>query len=85
MGGFNFNRRQCIRALKKSGFYIGNKRRGIHDKFYPPEAIAEHLTGAQPRFIMVPRGSELHCQPEIISELRKMGGEDLVKRFRDCL
>lgn len=34
---------------------------------------------------MIPRHRELHCQSEIISELRKMGGEDLVNRFKENL
>ncbi len=85
MGELNFTTRQCIQALKKLGFLLGNKRFGKHDKFYPPPAIAEQLTGMQPRFIMIPRHSDLHCQSEIVSELRVMGGDVLVEKFKALL
>lgn len=81
MGEKDFNRKECIRALQKLGFHLGNKRRGRHDKFYPPKDIEGRITGLQPRFIMVPRHTELHCQSEILSELRKMGGEALASNF----
>ncbi|EKD33148.1 MAG: hypothetical protein ACD_76C00085G0011 [uncultured bacterium] len=85
MGELNFNTKQCIRALKRLGFYIGNKRSGRHDKFYPSKEIADLLTGVQPRFIMIPRHRDLHCQSEIVSELRKMGGDSLVEKFNENL
>ena len=34
---------------------------------------------------MVPRHTELHCQPEIIRELRTMGGDELVEAFKHNL
>ncbi len=82
MGELNFNTKQCIRALKRLGFSLSNKRNGRHDKFEPPKEIADSLIGLQPRFIMVPRHRELHCQSEIISELRTMGGDELIKKFK---
>lgn len=85
MGEMNFNRRQCIRALKKLGFFLCNKRFGRHDKFCPPQEMSQQLSGAQPRFIMVPRHNELHCQSEIISELKVMGGGILVEKFNELL
>ncbi len=85
MGGKDFSRAKCIRALKKLGFYLGNKRKGKHDKFYPPQVIAAQLVGQQPRFIMVPRHAQLHCQNEILSELQKMGGSRLVDDFMEKL
>ena len=85
MGEWDFNTRECVRALAKLGFYLGNKRNGKHDKYYPPDKIAEKLEGKQSRFIMIPRHSELHCQKLIISELKAMGGEDLVAAFKKLI
>lgn len=85
MGEANFNRKQCIRALAKLGFFLGNKRRGNHDKYCPPSEISVRLSGIAPRFIMVPRHNELHCQNEILAELFAMGGEDLIKKFKELL
>lgn len=85
MGGYNFSRKQCIRALIKLGFFLKNKRSGRHDKYEPPQNILNNLSGNHPKFIMVPRHNELHCQNEIIGELKMMGGEDLVKRFTEFL
>jgi hypothetical protein len=67
------------------GFFLSNKRNGRHDKFEPPKVIADTLVGRQPRFIMIPRHRELHCQSEIISELRAMGGDELVASFKKNL
>ncbi|MBI2551185.1 hypothetical protein HYV73_02455 [Candidatus Uhrbacteria bacterium] len=78
MGEWNFNTRQCIRALKRLGFFLCNKRHGRHDKLCPPQTILNRLTG----LIMIPRHSKLHCQSEIVAELRKMGSELLVERFK---
>jgi hypothetical protein len=85
VGELNFNTKQCIRSLKRLGFYLSNKRSGRHDKFEPPKTIADKLIGLQPKFIMIPRHRELHCQPEIISELRAMGGDELVASFKQNL
>jgi predicted RNA binding protein YcfA (HicA-like mRNA interferase family) len=84
VGEWNFTTQQCIRALTQLGFLLGN-RRGKHDKYFPPKTIADKLAGTQPRFIMVPRHRDLHCQHEIVSEIRKMGGTDLVERFKNFL
>ena len=67
------------------GFYLGNKRSGQHDKFYPPDEIGKKLGAAQSHFIMVPRHHELRCQRLIISELRAMGGDELVARFKNSI
>ena len=85
MGEFNFNTRQCIRSLRRLGFVLSNKRHGRHDKYLAPLEIANRLQTDQPRFIMVPRHTELHCQPEIIRELRTMGGDELVEAFKHNL
>jgi hypothetical protein len=85
MGEANFNRKQCIRALTKLGFFLGNKRRGKHDKYFPPPEIAVRLSGIAPRFVMVPRHNTLHCQNEIIGELAVMGGEELTKKFKELV
>lgn len=75
MGEWNFNRKQCIRALLRLGFFIDNKRSGKHDKYRAPMTC-------NPPFIMIPRHNDLHCQNAIIAELEKMGGEKLVNDFR---
>lgn len=85
MGEWNFNTRQCIRALLKLGFILGNKRSGQHDKYYPPAEIQKKLNAKQSHFIMVPRHNDLHCQNLIVSELKAMGGDDLVNAFRKLL
>lgn len=77
----NFNRRRCIRALKKLGFKKVNIRRGKHDKFVPPQSIVS----ANPPFIMIPRHRNLYCQNEIIKELYKMGDSLLVEEFKSYL
>lgn len=79
MGENTFNKRQCIRALQKLGFYLDNKRSGKHDKYKSP------IPNINPCFIMVPRHNEIHCQDQIISELEKMGGAELVNKFREYL
>jgi len=76
MGGNTFNRRQCVRALTKLGFFLDNKRSGKHDKYRAP------FTNANPPFIMVPRHNEIYCQDEIVKELGRMGGEGLVEKFK---
>lgn len=78
MGEANFNRRQCVRALARLGFTLTNRRFGVHDKYKAPFM-------ANPQFIMVPRHKDIHCQQAILRELKKMGGEDLEKRFLDNL
>ena len=81
MGVNNFNRKQCVKALQKLGFVLLKNRKGNHDKFIPPE----NLKPCNPPFIMIPRHKNLHCQNAIIKELQAMGGEDLVKNFRETL
>ncbi len=34
---------------------------------------------------MIPRHNELHCQQDILDELKAMGGEDLKNRFIENL
>ena len=85
MGEANFNRRQCIRALAKLGFYLDNKRSGRHDKYRPPPEIQKNVKPPQPPFIMVPRHNDLHCQTEIMTELMNMGGENLLNEFKKYL
>ena len=76
MGGWTFNRRQCNRALRKLGFFLSNQRSGKHDKYYAPFSC-------DPPFIMVPRHNQLHCQDEIVAEVFKMGGRELVDKFKE--
>ncbi len=79
MGENSFSRKRCIHALLKLGFLLDNKRSGKHDKYRAP------FFGANPPFIMIPRHKHIHCQDEIIKELEKMGGKDLVEKFRQNL
>jgi hypothetical protein len=83
MGLDNFNRKQCIRALKKLGFYLDNGRSGMHDKFCFPENCSVS-SGCRP-FIMIPRHNELRLQRQIIQELKNIGGDQLVDAFRRLL
>lgn len=83
MGDCNFNKRQCIRALKKLGFYLSNDRRGDHDKYNFPDHY-ETVAGYRP-FVMVPRHNELKVQHKIIKELRVIGGDELVEKFTRLL
>lgn len=88
MGKGNFNQRQCIKALKRIGFFISpNQRKGKHFKYLPPDEIIEKIKTDMnvPKFIMIPRGKELHVQDLILKELKTMGGDDLVRKFLDNL
>jgi hypothetical protein len=75
MGEYDFNRRECVRALLTLGFRESSSRRGNHDKFFAP------FPNANPPFIMVPRHRTLHCQKAILKELKRMGGDNFVSRF----
>jgi len=58
-----------------------SQRHGKHSKFAaPPQYQKGNFI-----FIMLPRHNKLRCQDEIIKELRKMGGEELVEKFRKSL
>lgn len=83
MGITNFNRKQCIKALKRLGFTESLSRRGNHDKFLPPKQL--NIKAGQPPFIMVPRHKDLHCQSAILKELKAMGGDQLTQAFLDNL
>ena len=47
MGKNDFNRRQCIRALKKLGFEEKSSRRGSHDKFVVPKCFLKNRQSNQ--------------------------------------
>ena len=83
MGELNFNKRQCVGALKKLGFCLDNDRRGIHDKYSFPSSYAIPA-GFRP-FIMIPRHNELKLQHKIIKELKSVGGDELVEKFMSLL
>lgn len=83
--GGTFNRHACIKALKKIGFWRKKTRRGSHDKYVAPEQYLQDNNSRQPPFIMIPRSRVLHCQYEILKELKNLGGEELVKKFKDLL
>ncbi|MCG2697597.1 hypothetical protein L6307_00655 [Candidatus Parcubacteria bacterium] len=80
-----FKRNRCILALIKLGFTRKKTRRGMHDKYVPPQKYLEIKIENQPPFIMIPRSRNLHCQPEIVKELRNLGGDELVKKFEEYL
>ena len=81
MGQNNFNRRQCVRALEKIGFIDTSQRHGKHSKFTAPSQYQkDNFT-----FVMVPKHNKLRCQDEIIKELKRMGGDELVEKFRQNL
>lgn len=79
MGEWNFNRKQCLRALGKLGFTMSSKRSGKHDKMY------SNIPNSNPPFIMIPRHNNLHCQEDIVKELLKMGGQEMVQKFKELL
>lgn len=81
MGRNDFNRKQCLRALKKLGFERSVTRRGSHDKMNAPLYMAQQKQLNQPPFIMVPRSRKLHCQREILKEIHVLGGDELVEEF----
>ena len=83
MGDCNFNKRQCIRALKGLGFYLSNDRRGDHDKYNFPSGYT--IPAGYRPFIMIPRHSELRLQHKIINELKVVGGDELVEKFMRLL
>jgi len=83
MSKADFNRKQCIKSLKKLGFIKKNTRRGKHDKFVAPSDLLESKQENQPPFIMVPRARKIHCQLEIRKEVWAFGGDELVKKFLD--
>ena len=81
MGKNDFNRRQCIKALKKIGFEEKSSRRGNHDKFVAPKCFLKNKQPNQPPFIMISRNRNIHCQRAIIRELYNFGEDELVKDF----
>lgn len=85
MGETNFNKRQCVRALRKLGFNENSKRGGLHEKWLPPQDLASKLQPRQARFVMIPRHNELRVQREILKGLEAMGGRELVERFKSYL
>ena len=77
-----FNKRQCLKALRKIGFHKPvNQRRGNHDKYLVPD----HLKRNNYKFIMIPRHNKLIIQNEIKKELKKIGGKKLLSEFIDNL
>jgi predicted RNA binding protein YcfA (HicA-like mRNA interferase family) len=76
MGKYDFNRDECIFALKKLGFVCVNKRMGNHDKYKRP---------SDSLFIMVPRHRVLYYQKAILNELKRIGGDELENRFLELV
>lgn len=81
----SFKRNKCISALIKLGFYKKKTRRGKHDKYVPPKKYFSEKIKNQPPFIMIPRSRKLHCQVEIVKELKNLGGQKLVDKFEEYL
>ena len=81
---FNFNQKQCIRAFERLGF-INRSKRSKHLKFYPPDWIAKKVTSGSPQFIMIPYHKTLRIQRRLVTELKRMGGDELVKKFQEEL
>ena len=69
---YNFNKRQCVRALKRLGFVERSKRRK-HFKFYPPENIAQKITPGLPQFIIVPNHRKIKVQKTYNPRIEKNG------------
>lgn len=85
MGGWNFNKNQCVRALLRIGFTLNNRRHGQHDKYDVPSAFRGQLPFNVPPFIMIPRHNELRLQNKIVKEIEKIGGQELVEKFKENL
>lgn len=83
MKRIDFNRKQCIKSLKKLGFVKRNIRRNKHDKFFAPDYLIKSKQENQPPFIGVPRSRQIHCQLEIMKEIWAFGGDELVQEFLD--
>lgn len=82
MSNRTFDKRQCLKALKKIGFYkSSNQRRGNHDKYLVPD----YLKRDNHKFIMIPRHNKLIIQNEIKKELKEIGGKKLLSEFIDNL
>lgn len=75
----SFNQKQCVKSLRKLGFYKSGSGRGNHDKYISP------IEKCNPPFIMIPRHNQIHCQIRIIQQLKLMGGDDLVRKFMENL
>jgi len=75
-----FNKKECIAALLEVGFYLdqNKKRRSLHDKYIAPQ---EYKRVNSRVFIMIPHGSKLYCQNAIISQLKMIGGQELLDKF----
>lgn len=85
MGIKDFSSSECVRALVQLGFVLKKVRRGPHLKYEPPKDILEKIPSDSPHFIMVPKHRVIHCQEEIVKELKSMGGEELAKQFENYL
>jgi hypothetical protein len=83
MGEWNFNRRQCVHALLKLGFYLDNDRSGGHDKYAFPDKLK--IEKNQRPFVTVPRHNELKVQLSIVKQLKRIGGDELLNEFKKLL
>ncbi|KKS69413.1 MAG: hypothetical protein UV40_C0024G0015 [Parcubacteria group bacterium GW2011_GWA1_42_7] len=75
MGKNDFKRNDCVRALRKIGFYLSPKSCRRHDKYIHKQ------TG---KFIMIPRHNQFHCQNAILKELRNID-ENLLNQFLELI
>ena len=83
MGKNNFSKRECTGALLAIGFIHDKQiRRSPHDKYSVPE---RHKKDNQSPFIMIPHGRKLRCQQAVLKELKKLGGDELLRIFLDSI
>ena len=82
--GFSFSQKQCISALIAIGFTDASKRRGKHFKYKPPEGSLVNFAGDYKPFITVPK-HKFFCQDAIVSEIKKICGEEMKQKFIDNL
>lgn len=82
--GYSFTQKQCIKALIAIGFSDASKRRAKHYKYKPPERYRVNFTGNIKPFITVPK-HKFFCQDAIVSEIKKLCGEEIKQKFLDSL
>ena len=82
--GYDFTQKQCIRVLTLIGFTVASKRRAGHYKYRPPESCRANFTGNIKPFITVPK-HQFFCQDAIVSEIKKLCGEEIKQKFLDNL
>lgn len=85
MGENNFSKSKCTKSLLRLGFKVAKVRKGKHVKYKAPPPYNKPNQYGQRPFIMIPKQRKFYLQDEVINELKRMGGDELVKKFRDNL